>query len=76
MAIAGGAIGGREIDARQTSDRLPRASGDAKEFRELEPTEVWITHSREGPSARKHWCTTHQIKACELNLVSYKDEDD
>jgi hypothetical protein len=76
MAIAGAAIGGREIDARQTSDRLPRASGDAKEFRGLEPTEVWITRGREGPSARKHWCMTHQIKARELNLVGCEDEDE
>jgi len=34
----------------------------------LEPTEVWITHGRE--EALKH------IKACELNLVGYEDEDD
>lgn len=26
--------------------------------------------------ALKHWCMTHQIKACELNLVGYEDEDD
>jgi hypothetical protein len=25
--------------------------------------------------ALKHWRMTHQIKACELNLVGYKDED-
>ena len=43
-------------------------------IRELEPTEVWITHGRE--EALKHWCMTHQIKACELNLVGYEDEDD
>jgi hypothetical protein len=24
----------------------------------------------------KHLCMTHQIKACELNLVGYEDEDD
>jgi putative mRNA 3-end processing factor len=42
-------------------------------IRELEPTEVWITHGRE--EALKHWCMTHQIKACELNLVGYEDED-
>jgi putative mRNA 3-end processing factor len=33
-----------------------------------------ITHSRE--EALKLWCTTHQIKARELNLVGYEDEDD
>ena len=43
-------------------------------IRELEPQEVWITHGRE--EALKHWCMTHQIKACELNLVGYEDEDD
>jgi putative mRNA 3-end processing factor len=43
-------------------------------IRELEPAEVWITHGRE--EALKHWCMTHQIKACELNLVGYEDEDD
>jgi len=37
-------------------------------------SEVWITHGRE--EALKHWCMTHQIKACELNLVGYEDEDD
>jgi hypothetical protein len=31
-------------------------------------------HGRE--EALKHWCLTHQIKACELNLVGYEDEDD
>jgi hypothetical protein len=29
-----------------------------------------------GRIALKHWCMTHQIKACELNLVGYEDEDD
>jgi very-short-patch-repair endonuclease len=33
-----------------------------------------LTHGRE--EALKHWCLTHQIKACELNLVGYEDEDD
>lgn len=27
-------------------------------------------------AARMHWCMTHQIKARELNLVGYEDEDD
>ena len=43
-------------------------------FRELESIEVWVTHGRE--EALKHWRMTHQIKACELNLVGYEDEDD
>jgi hypothetical protein len=33
-----------------------------------------LTHGRE--EALKHWCMTHQINACELNLVGYEDEDD
>jgi putative mRNA 3-end processing factor len=41
---------------------------------ELAPREVWITHGRE--EALKHWCMTRQIKARELNLVGYEDEDD
>ena len=41
---------------------------------ELAPKEVWITHGRE--EALKHWCMTRQIKARELNLVGYEDEDD
>ena len=41
---------------------------------ELRPREVWITHGRE--EALKHWCMTRQIKARELNLVGYEDEDD
>jgi putative mRNA 3-end processing factor len=41
---------------------------------ELAPREVWITHGRE--EALMHWCLTHQIKARELNLVGYEDEDD
>ena len=57
-------------------DLRPRRLGRAHltTIRELEPTEVWITHGRE--EALKHWCLTHQIKACELNLVGYEDEDD
>ena len=42
--------------------------------REVAPKEVWITHGRE--EALRHWCMTHQIKARELNLVGYEDEDD
>jgi putative mRNA 3-end processing factor len=67
--------------ARQRNVELPLIISDHADWdeltmtiRELEPTEVWITHGRE--EALKHWCMTHQIKACELNLVGYEDEDD
>jgi putative mRNA 3-end processing factor len=67
--------------ARQQNVELPLIISDHADWdeltmtiRELEPTEVWITHGRE--EALKHWCMTHQIKACELNLVGYEDEDD
>jgi putative mRNA 3-end processing factor len=43
-------------------------------IQEVAPKEVWITHGRE--DALKHWCMTRQIKARELNLVGYEDEDD
>ena len=67
--------------ARQRNVELPLIISDHADWdeltmtiRELEPAEVWITHGRE--EALKHWCMTHQIKACELNLVGYEDEDD
>ena len=67
--------------ARQSNIELPLVISDHADWDELtmtigelEPREVWITHGRE--EALKHWCTTHQIKACELNLVGYEDEDD
>jgi len=67
--------------ARQRNVELPLIISDHADWdeltmtiRELSPTEVWITHGRE--EALKHWCMTHQIKACELNLVGYEDEDD
>jgi putative mRNA 3-end processing factor len=67
--------------ARQHNVELPLIISDHADWdeltmtiRELEPTEVWITHGRE--EALMHWCTTHHIKACELNLVGYEDEDD
>ena len=66
--------------ARQRNVELPLIISDHADWdeltttiRELEPTEVWITHGRE--EALKHWCTTRQIKACELNLIGYEDED-
>jgi len=67
--------------ARQRNVELPLIISDHADWdeltmtiRELEPREVWITHGRE--EALKHWCMTHQIKARELNLVGYEDEDD
>ena len=67
--------------ARQRNVELPLIISDHADWdeltmtiRELEPTEVWITHGRE--EALKHWCMMHQIKACELNLVGYEDDDD
>jgi putative mRNA 3-end processing factor len=67
--------------ARQRNVELPLIISDHADWdeltmtiRELKPTEVWITHGRE--EALKHWCMTQQIKACELNLVGYEDEDD
>jgi putative mRNA 3-end processing factor len=67
--------------ARQRNVELPLVISDHADWdeltmtiRELAPREVWITHGRE--EALKHWCMTHQIKACELNLVGYEDEDD
>jgi len=67
--------------ARQRNVELPLVISDHADWdeltmtiREVGPTEVWITHGRE--DALKHWCATHQIKACELNLVGYEDEDD
>jgi putative mRNA 3-end processing factor len=67
--------------ARQRNIELPLLVSDHADWdeltqtiRELAPREVWITHGRE--DALKHWCTLHQIKARELNLVGYEDEDD
>ena len=67
--------------ARQRNVELPLIISDHADWdeltmtiSELEPSEVWITHGRE--EALMHWCMTHQIKACELNLVGYEDEDD
>jgi putative mRNA 3-end processing factor len=67
--------------ARQQNVELPLVISDHADWdeltqtiRELEPTEVWITHGRE--EALKHWCMTHQISARELNLVGYEDEEE
>jgi len=67
--------------ARQRNVELPLIISDHADWdeltmtiRELAPREVWITHGRE--DALMHWCMTHQIKARELNLVGYEDEDD
>jgi len=67
--------------ARQRNVELPLIVSDhadwdelTQNIREVAPKEVWITHGRE--DALMHWCMTHQIKARELNLVGYEDEDD
>jgi putative mRNA 3-end processing factor len=67
--------------ARQRNVELPIIVSDHADWdeltatiREIAPREVWITHGRE--DALKHWCGLHQIKARELNLVGYEDEDD
>jgi putative mRNA 3-end processing factor len=67
--------------ARQRLVEMPLIVSDHADWdeltqtiRELAPREVWITHGRE--EALKHWCMTRQIKARELNLVGYEDEDD
>ena len=67
--------------ARQRMVELPLIVSDhadwdelTRTISELQPREVWITHGRE--EALKHWCTLRQIKARELNLVGYEDEDD
>jgi putative mRNA 3-end processing factor len=67
--------------ARQRNVELPLIISDhgdwdelTQTIRDVAPREVWITHGRE--DALMHWCMTHQIKARELNLVGYEDEDD
>ncbi|HEX6219329.1 MAG TPA: ligase-associated DNA damage response exonuclease, partial [Sphingomicrobium sp.] len=67
--------------ARQRNVELPLIISDHADWdeltttiKEIAPREVWITHGRE--DALMHWCMTHQIKARELNLIGYEDEDD
>ncbi len=67
--------------ARQRNVELPLIISDHADWDELtatlvelRPKEVWVTHGRE--DALIHWCTMRQIKARELNLVGYEDEDD
>jgi putative mRNA 3-end processing factor len=67
--------------ARQRLVEMPLIISDHADWgeltttiREVAPKEVWITHGRE--EALMHWCMTHQIKARELNLLGYEDEDD
>jgi putative mRNA 3-end processing factor len=67
--------------ARQRNVELPLVISDHADWdeltqtiRDVAPKEVWITHGRE--DALMHWCMTRQIKARELNLVGYEDEDD
>jgi putative mRNA 3-end processing factor len=67
--------------ARQRNVELPLIISDHADWdeltqtlRDVAPREVWVTHGRE--DALIHWCGLHQIKAKELNLVGYEDEDD
>jgi putative mRNA 3-end processing factor len=67
--------------ARQRLVEMPLIISDHADWdeltttiQEIAPKEVWITHGRE--EALMHWCMTRQIKARELNLVGYEDEDD
>jgi putative mRNA 3-end processing factor len=67
--------------ARQRNVELPLIISDHADWgelidtiREVAPKEVWITHGRE--DALMHWCMLHQIKARELNLVGYEDDED
>jgi putative mRNA 3-end processing factor len=67
--------------ARQRNVELPLVISDHSDWdeltqtiRDVAPKEVWITHGRE--DALMHWCMTRQIKARELELVGYEDEDD
>ena len=67
--------------ARQRNVELPLVISDhgdwdelTQTIREVAPKEVWITHGRE--DALMHWCMLNQVKARELNLVGYEDEDD
>ena len=67
--------------ARQRMVELPLVISDhadwdevTRTIEEVNPAESWITHGRE--EALKHWCMTRQIKARELELVGYEDEDD
>ncbi len=67
--------------ARQRNVELPLIISDHADWDELtatlvelKPSEVWVTHGRE--DALIHWCAMRQIKARELNLVGYEDEDD
>jgi putative mRNA 3-end processing factor len=67
--------------ARQRNVELPLIISDHADWDELTatiqevaPSEVWVTHGRE--EALIHWCAMRQIKARELNLAGYEDEDD
>ena len=67
--------------ARQKNVELPLIISDHADWDELTatiqevvPKEVWITHGRE--DALMHWCMLHQIKARELNLVGYEDDEE
>ena len=67
--------------ARQKNVELPLVISDhcdwdelTQTIREVAPKEVWITHGRE--DALMHWCMLHQVKARELNLVGYEEDEE
>ena len=67
--------------ARQRNVELPLVISDHADWdeltqtiREVAPKEVWITHGRE--DALMHWCMLHQVKARELNLVGYEEDEE
>ena len=67
--------------ARQKNVELPLVISDhcdwdelTQTIREVAPREVWITHGRE--DALMHWCMLHQVKARELNLVGYEEDEE
>jgi putative mRNA 3-end processing factor len=67
--------------ARQKNVELPLVISDHCDWdelthtiREVAPKEVWITHGRE--DALMHWCMLHQVKARELNLVGYEEDEE
>lgn len=67
--------------ARQRQVELPLILSDHADWdeltatiTELAPQAIWVTHGRE--DALVHWCHTHQINACALDLTGFEDEDD
>ena len=68
--------------ARQRNVELPLIVSDHADWDELtddDPASSPRAKSGSPTAARTrsmHWCMTRQIKARELNLVGYEDEDD